>query len=147
MLDGKIGDKLTRIATGEIGITITQHVSHALETDWRIPKGRGIWFITTKYFATGNAAEAMYSTMYKSNLESFRNKWNMVIPPETPSAGIIENCYYEQIKDVKFLSEDIAHYDHAKSENEADGTYEFLYDSVGTYLHETRIRSMRIALP
>lgn len=79
-LDAIIGAALTNIAAGEHDREIILRNSHALGTVIRVPKGRELWYIATKYFATGNNVGAMYSmidlqqvTLRGESLEEFQN--------------------------------------------------------------------------
>lgn len=60
-LDNVTSTALTKICSGEIGRGIRLRSAHALETEVRIPKGKGLWYIIAKYFGTCNNAEAVYS--------------------------------------------------------------------------------------
>ena len=59
-LGNLISTALTKIVAGVFGKEITVCTSHALETDVRAPKGRGLLYNITRYFATGSNAETMY---------------------------------------------------------------------------------------
>ena len=48
-------------AKGQLGRRITQFSTHCIEAESRSPKGRELWYIVTKYFSTGNTAQAMFS--------------------------------------------------------------------------------------
>ena len=146
-LDAVASSALTNIAAGELGRGIASYNSHALESETCTPKGRELWFIVTKYFATGNNAEAMYSmidlrkvTFRGEKLEGFQSSWNMILDglPCLPDPSILEDWYYEQIKNCKPIDEDIAHYNIAKWRQEADGCYNYPHDSVIPHLGLTR---------
>lgn len=94
------------------------HNSHGLETGVRVTKGRELWCIVVKYFATDKNAEAMCSmvdlqkvSLRGERLEAFQNRWHMVLGglPLFPE-NTLEDRHFEQTKSCRLISEDIAHY-------------------------------------
>ena len=84
-LDRKIAAALTKMATGEIGLEITQRSTTSLNNN-TIARGRVLLAIVFRYYASGQSGQAMYDmnhlqslVMEGDNLEALHNTWNLVI--------------------------------------------------------------------
>ena len=114
-----------------------------------------------KYYATSNNAEVMYelNDLQKiqakgDNLESFHNTWIMVTSALSvmPSDDILETLYYQQIKGMKVLADDIAYYNRQERgeinivTGKCEKTYQFLFRAVEKHLQQARQDKMRESL-
>ena len=152
-LDRKLASALSKTATGELGRLLTQASEDALSEDRSI-RGRELLFIILRYYATGKTAEVMFSLndlqMVKAKqdqLESFHNTWIMVLKalPKRPDDEILEFLYYQQIKGMKVLAEDIFHYNRQET-GDKDRNYDYLTRAVERQLRLGRQEKMRAAL-
>lgn len=160
-LDPKIGTAIMRSAKGQLGRQITQFSAHCIEAESRSPKGRELWYIVTKYFSTGNTAEAMFSLAdlqlcavnnsskaTVADLEDFLASWHMVC--DTLATDLGYDCkhdmFYKAIRGCEILAHEIAHYELARTRGERDGCMYFLIDAIENKIDRERKERMRQAL-
>ena len=76
------------------------------------------------------------------SLERFQNNWVAIIHgmKKPPPDDVLEHFYYEAIRDVAELSEDIAHYDRLDEGSGGDRSYQWLYQVVERRVRQKRTR-------
>ena len=110
--------KFQSIATGELGRNITQIVEEWLKKGKSAP---ALVLLRTivNYYDTGSAPGILYNILdlqkievRNHNLEGFINTWYMVLRgmKDIPDTKILEHMFFNQVKDHRDLSEDIAYY-------------------------------------
>jgi hypothetical protein len=118
-LDRKLSVALIKLGSGELSRRMHLASTEALKEN-RLIRGRELLFIICSYFATGAQAELMFSlndlqkvTLKGDAIEVFQSTWVNVLSglKKIPDEEILNYLYYEQVKKVKGLSEDAAHYD------------------------------------
>jgi hypothetical protein len=152
-LDRKLAAALSNTITGELGRLLIQQSDDAMN-EGRSVRGRELLHTIIKYYSTGRTAELMFclNDLHKvqakgGNLEGFQNTWIMVLKalPKMPDLEMIEYLYFQQVKGMRVLSEDVAHYNRQEI-GHIDKSYDFLYRSVERHLRLTRQERTRNAL-
>ena len=105
-LDRKIAAGLMRICHGELGRELTQ-MSTAMYNDNQFVRGRSLWALVFRYYASGNSGQVLYDLnhlqglkMVGDNIEGFHNTWNMVMSElaSRPAEDTLQLADYHQIK-------------------------------------------------
>ena len=113
----------------------------------RALKGREIFFVVQRWYATGKTAERLFNLrdlqavrVANGNLQGFQNSWVMVLSgmKTSPDADTLEVVYYEAIQGHRGLAEDLAHYNRLEEGSGGDRSYAFLYECVERHLRVTR---------
>ena len=145
-VDRKLATALQKVAAGELGRIITQESEMALKGG-RALKGREIFFVVQRWYATGKTAERLFNLrdlqavkVVNGNLQGFQNSWVMVLSgmKSSPDADTLEVVYYEAIQGHRGLAEDLAHYNRLEEGSGGDRSYAFLYECVERHLRVTR---------
>ncbi|MDP7544528.1 MAG: hypothetical protein QGG31_02035, partial [Anaerolineales bacterium] len=132
-LDRKLAAALSKCATGELGRLLIQLSEDALNEN-RSVRGRELLRTIIHYYSTGKTAEVVFSLndlqsvkAKPDQLENFHNTWIMVLKCLTkrPDDEILEYLYYQQVKGMKALSEDIHHYNRQEV-GHVDKSYDYL---------------------
>ena len=120
----------------------------------RSVRGRELLHTIIHYYSTGKTAEVVYSLndlqavkAKPEQLENFHNTWIMVLKalPKKPDEEVLEFLYFQQVKAMKVLCEDINHYNR-QEQGDKDRSYDYLFRSVERQLRLSRQERMRAAL-
>ena len=116
-----------------------------------------MWYIVTKYFATGNNAEALCSLAdlqlcavknrnkaTVADLENFLSSWHMVCDSlqKDPGYDLKHDMFYKAVRGCEILAHEIAHYDLAITRGERDGCMWFLIDTIENKIDRDRKERM-----
>ena len=134
-LDRKLAAALTKIAHGEIGRELSQMTTQSLNKN-EIVRGEVLLAIVVRYYAHGNNGQVLYDMnhlhslkMKDSNLKSFHNSWSLAMSELefVPDPATWQFGYYQQVKDFKPMTEDLAHYRRSQWSKSPDHSYDWLW--------------------
>ena len=120
----------------------------------RYARGRELLFIIFQHYSTGKTIDMLYSIndlqairSKADQLENFENTWVSVLNSlaVVPDTQLLEHLYYQQVKGMKLIAEDINHYNR-KDFGHPDRSYKFLYESVELQLKIARQEKVRADL-
>jgi hypothetical protein len=149
-LDAKLSSALTQICKGELGRKITLKTEEEAKAR-KLIKGRQIlWIIYQEYRVSEEAGslnditDLMKVTMKKDftkveHLARFLLNWETVLAGinDPPPDNQLQVMFYDQVRHVPSISNDIAMYDRADPDS-AERSYQFLMKAVQRVLQRTK---------